>query len=59
MRAKIKFPHRKKLVEREVRENLFGIPYIISRGNSVELTLQPDGSYAVAVDYVQLYAGVK
>ena len=55
MRAKIRFPNRKKLIEREVRVNLFGIHYIISRGHNVEVVPTGDGVFEIAADWRKLY----
>ena len=55
MRAKVKFPNRKKLIEREVRVNLFGVHYIVSRGHNIEVVPTSDGTLEIAKDWRALY----
>ena len=55
MRAKIRFPNRKKLIEREVRVNLFGIHYIRSKGKDVEVIPYGDGTFEIDPDWRRLY----
>lgn len=53
MRAKIKFPHRSKPVEREVHHDANG-DYIASKGLNVPVVLTPDG-YAISPAWQHLY----
>ena len=55
MRAKIKFPNRKKLIEREVRVNLSGVHYIRSKGKDVEVVPVSEGTFEIAPDWRKLY----
>lgn len=55
MRAKVKFPHRPKPVEREVRQKPYGTFYIRSKGKDVTVVPVGQGVYEVAAAWRSLY----
>lgn len=53
MRGKIKFPHRSRLIEREVHHDGGGY-YIVSKGENVPVVLR-GGEWEIAEGWMDLY----